>query len=402
MATHPLKRFLRPEAFLLAAAVILALWNRWERSAAEVIRVAPYAFALAGLVVAWRLRRSRVVFSLVVLIAGHLLISRWLPRDPDAFQLAAILVPLNLAAVALLPERGTFTESGLWHWGAVLGQAGAVAVILALGDPKTHLEFLRHAAVPASLTAWTPLGQPALLAFLAAALLVAGGHLMASATTGTGYLWTLAATFLAFNSRGPLDRTVFLAAATGILVVSAVELSYVLAYHDGLTGLPGRRALNEALERLRGTYTIAMADVDHFKRFNDTYGHEVGDEVLRTVATRLSQALPQGEVYRYGGEEFAVLFGSAGCDACLPLLERAREAVASEPFAIRRRLRPRSRPKKPRPRGRGRGRHQEEALTVSIGAAERGGDLLRADDVIRAADQALYRAKEGGRNQVRT
>ena len=398
MVTHPLKRFLRPEAFLLAAAVVLALWNRWERSAADVIRVAPYAFALAGLAVAWRLRRSRVVFSLAVLIAGYLLAARWLPRDPDAFQLAAILVPLNLAAIALLPERGTFTESGLWQWGVILGQAAAVAMILALGDPRTPIALLRYPLLPATLTTWTRLGQPALFAFLAAALVLGAGRLMASGTTATGYLWTLAATFLAFNARDPLDRTVFLAAAAGILVISAVELSYVLAYHDGLTGLPGRRALNEALERLRGTYTIAMADVDHFKRFNDTYGHEVGDEVLRTVATRLAQALPQGEVYRYGGEEFAVLFGGAQCDTCLPLLERAREAVAGEPFAIRRRLRPRTRPKKPRARG----RHQEEAITVSIGVAERGGDLEKADDVIRAADQALYRAKEGGRNQVRT
>jgi diguanylate cyclase (GGDEF)-like protein len=397
VTTHPIKRLLRPEAFLLVLAVVLAVWNRWERSAADIIRAAPYAFALAGVAVAWRLRRSRVVFSLAILIAGYLLISRWLPRDPDAFQFAAILVPLNLAAVALLPERGSLTQAGLWHWGAILGQAAAVALILTLGDAKTPIGLLRHTLVPASLTAWSPLDQPALLAFVLAAGLVTGGRLLAAAATGTGYLWTLVATFLAFNARSSLDRTVFLAAAAGILVISAVELSYMLAYHDGLTGLPGRRALNEALERLSGTYTIAMADVDHFKRFNDTYGHEVGDEVLRTVATRLAQALPEGEVYRYGGEEFAVLFGGARRDTCLPLLERAREAVAKEPFAIRRRLRPRKRPKKPRARG----RRQEETITVSIGAAERGGKLEKADDVVHAADQALYRAKEGGRNQVR-
>jgi diguanylate cyclase (GGDEF)-like protein len=392
------KRVLRPEAFLLAAAVLLAFWNRLERSTADVIRVSPYAFALAGLIVAWRMRRSRVVFSLAVLILGYLLISRWTPRDPDAFQLAAILVPLNLAAVALLPERGSFTEAGLWHWGAILAQAAALALFIALGKPETPVALLQQTLVPGNLTAWSPLGQPALLAFVVAAALVMGGRLLAAGATGTGYLWTLAATFLAFNARDPLDRTVFLAAAAGILVISAVELSYVLAYHDGLTGLPGRRALNEALERLSGSYTIAMADVDHFKRFNDSYGHEVGDEVLRTVATRLAQALREGEVFRYGGEEFAVLFKGASCATCLPLLERAREAVARDPFAIRRRLRPRARPRKPRTRG----RRPEEIITVSIGVAEHGGKLERAEDVIRAADQALYRAKEGGRNQVRT
>ena len=241
------------------------------------------------------------------------------------------------------------------------------------------------------------MGQPALAAFALAAVLVAAGRTFAAATTANGYLWTLLAAFLAFTSRDALDRSLFVAAAAGILVIAAVELSYVLAYHDGLTGLPGRRALNEALARLGGAYAIAMVDVDHFKRFNDTYGHEVGDEVLRTVATRLADALPEGAVYRYGGEEFAVLFGGASCDTCVPLLERAREAVAREPFTVRRRLRPRKKPAAPRPKKR---RHQE-TITVSIGVAERDKRHGNAEDVVRAADQALYRAKENGRNQVR-
>ncbi len=398
MAANPIKRFLRPEAFLLATAVLLASWNRLEHSAADLIRAAPYAFDLAGLAVAWRLRRSRVVFSLAVLTLGYLLVSRWAPRDVDAVQLVAILVPLNLAGIALLPERGIFTERGLWQWGALLAQAAVTALLMALGNPETAADLFQQTLVPPTLTAWSPLGQPALLAFALAAALVAAGRLFAAGTTGAGYLWTLGATFLAFNALDALDRTVYLAAAAGILVIAAVELSYVLAYHDGLTGLPARRALNEALERLTGTYTIAMVDVDHFKRFNDTYGHEVGDEVLRTVSTRLAEALREGEVFRYGGEEFAVLFAGAPKETCLPLLERAREAVAGDAFTVRRRLRPRSKPRNPRSRG----RHQEEVITVSIGAAERDRRLEKAEDVIRAADQALYRAKEGGRNQVRT
>ncbi len=396
MVASKLKALLRPEGLLLAAAVLLASINRLEHSAADFLRLAPPAVGLAGLIVAWRLRRSRLVFSLTVLGLGYLLVSRWASGHADAFQLAALLVPLNLAAIALLPERGAFTESGLWHWGALLAQAAVAALVIRLGDPEAAGGILQRAFLPSSLTEWTPLGQPALAAFAVAAALVVGGRLFAAGTTGTGYLWTLGATFMAFTTRDSLDRTVYTAAAAGILVIAAVEVSYVLAYHDGLTGLPGRRALNEALERLGGAYTIAMVDVDHFKRFNDTYGHEVGDEVLRTVATRLAESLPEGKVYRYGGEEFAVLFGGASRDTCLPLLERAREAVAREPFTIRRRLRPRKKPAKPRAKSR---RH-EETITVSIGVAERDKRLGKADDVISAADQALYRAKENGRNQV--
>jgi len=394
--SNKFRPFLRPEGYILAAAVLLAAWNRLEQQAADIINLAPPAAALAGLIVAWRLRRSRLVFSLTVLGLAYLLVSRWAPADADALQLAAILVPLNLAAIALLPERGVFTAAGLWHWGALLLQVALAALVIQLGDPDTSSTLLQQQLVPQRLTRWTPMGQPALAASALAAILVTAGRTFAAGTTATGYLWTLGATFLAFTSRNALDRTLFVAAAAGVLVIAAVELSYVLAYHDGLTGLPGRRALNEALARLGGTYTIAMVDVDHFKRFNDTYGHEVGDEVLRTVAARLAEALPEGAVYRYGGEEFAALFGGASSDTCVPLLERAREAVAREPFTVRRRLRPRKKPASPRPKKR---RHQE-TITVSIGVAERDKRHGNAEDVVRAADQALYRAKENGRNQV--
>lgn len=398
MTTGRLQAFLQPEAYVLAAAVLLASWNRLEQQAADAIRLAPSALGLLGLLVAWRLRRSRLVFSLAILGSGFLLISRWTPADPDALQLAAILVPLNLAAIALLAERGVFTEAGLWHWGALLTQAAVTALAIRLGEPDTPAPIVHQSFLPRALTAWTPLSQPGLASFAAAAALVAAGRLFAAGTTGTGYLWTLGATFLGFTSRDGLDRSVYLAAAAGIMLIAAIERSYVIAYHDGLTGLPGRRALNEALERLSGAYTIAMVDVDHFKRFNDAYGHAVGDEVLRTVATRLAESLPEGKVYRYGGEEFAVVFGGASRDTCLSLLERAREIMAREPFAIRRRLRPRKKPAKPRAKN----PKREETITISIGVAERNREVGKAEDVIRAADQALYRAKEAGRNRVET
>ena len=72
-----------------------------------------------------------------------------------------------------------------------------------------------------------------------------------------------------------------------MIVAAVVHEAYQMAYRDELTGLPGRRALNDRLERLGRNYVIAMADVDHFKKFNDTHGHDVGDEVLKLVASQL-------------------------------------------------------------------------------------------------------------------
>jgi len=66
-----------------------------------------------------------------------------------------------------------------------------------------------------------------------------------------------------------------------VLAISVIEISYSIAYHDALTGLPGRRALKEAFLELDGQYTIAMIDIDHFKKFNDRYGHDVGDHARK-------------------------------------------------------------------------------------------------------------------------
>jgi diguanylate cyclase (GGDEF)-like protein len=170
-----------------------------------------------------------------------------------------------------------------------------------------------------------------------------------------------------------------------------------MAYEDGLTGLPARRALTEALQRLSGQYTVAMVDVDHFKRLNDTWGHDVGDQVLKMVAARLGKAPGDGRAFRYGGEEFALLFSGRTVEECLPDLDTLRRSIEDSRFTIRRRLRglkrPAGTPKDLRSR-------IHIVVTVSIGAAEPDGRLKTPEQVVLAADQALYKAKDGGRNRV--
>src|SRR5881409_2028762 len=212
-----------------------------------------------------------------------------------------------------------------------------------------------------------------------------------------GYVYGLVAVFAALSwlAPGP-GQEIWLATAGLILVVAVVEASYMMAYRDGLTELPGRRALNEALPRLSGQFSVAMVDVDHFKRFNDTYGHDAGDHVLRLVASRLAHAPGGGTAYRYGGEEFAVIYPGKGAEECMPHLEELREIVETSRFTMRRRFRPRNKANAPK------GKKTREAIviTVSIGVAEKDQRHATADQVIQAADKALYRAKEAGRNRV--
>jgi diguanylate cyclase (GGDEF)-like protein len=143
---------------------------------------------------------------------------------------------------------------------------------------------------------------------------------------------------------------------------------------------------------------LIMIDIDHFKQFNDTYGHDVGDQVLRMVASRLARAGGGGRAYRLGGEEFVVLFAGKSVEECEPHLEALRESVADAKFKLRAPGRPKHKPQPPRP-ATTKPRHL--AVTVSIGAAQ-SRRTATPDDVVKAADKMLYRAKDGGRNRVET
>jgi diguanylate cyclase (GGDEF)-like protein len=154
-----------------------------------------------------------------------------------------------------------------------------------------------------------------------------------------------------------------------------------LASTDGLTGIANRRSFDLTLEReLQRSassglpMSLLLVDIDHFKRHNDDFGHQVGDHTLRAVAQALASNARQSDLAaRYGGEEFAVILPGAGTDMAIEKAERLRQIVAALP---------------------------EPAVTVSIGVATYPFHGRSADDLIAAADAALYTSKRTGRDQV--
>ncbi len=167
-----------------------------------------------------------------------------------------------------------------------------------------------------------------------------------------------------------------------------------MAYIDQLTDLPSRRALNERMLKLGGSFTIAMVDVDHFKKFNDRYGHDAGDEVLRMVASRIKQVGAGGKAFRYGGEEFSILFPGKMMHDVLEPLNAIRERIASSRFDLRRTDRRRKR------KAGKKGPKQAASVTISVGVANHSEHTPSAWEVLKLADKALYRAKKQGRNRV--
>jgi PleD family two-component response regulator len=142
-----------------------------------------------------------------------------------------------------------------------------------------------------------------------------------------------------------------------------------------------------------------MLDVDHFKKFNDTHGHDVGDQVLRLVAAKMARAGGGGKAYRYGGEEFTILYPHLDAAEAAPFLEELRTEIAAYRMLIRSNDRPKTdkQGKKKRSGAKG-GEHV--TVTVSIGVASGAQGSRSPQSVIQAADRALYQAKGNGRNQV--
>lgn len=195
----------------------------------------------------------------------------------------------------------------------------------------------------------------------------------------------------------PDVHTAFSTAAALILTLSVLRDSYNMAFRDDLTNLPSRRFLNESLNGLGRRYTLAMLDVDHFKNFNVTYGHDVGDQVLKMVASKIMDMGGGGKAFRYGSEEFTVLFPGRGATDVIPELEKLRKSIADYKLA----LRTDNRPNKGGTSNCGSKREAANiSITISIGVAERSENLKTPKEVMKTADKALYKAKNRGRNQV--
>lgn len=171
--------------------------------------------------------------------------------------------------------------------------------------------------------------------------------------------------------------------------------SYFLAYRDELTSLPSRRALKQLSLSLGKKYTLAMMDIDHFKKFNDKYGHDIGDQVLKLVASKLTKVKGGGKVFRYGGEEFTVVFPRKDVQHAAIELEKLRQSIADYKMIIRQ-------PVRKTKESRGKRQQTEEksvSVTISIGVAARVNGQ-KFDQALKSSDEALYRAKKSGRNNV--
>jgi len=403
-----------PAVILLAAALAVKASKALPVSLSGLTVVGPYIVLLLGAAISAWFNRSRALIMLASLLAAYAGYNLARDLGPESFALRAVftafavLVPLNVLLALAFPERGVRQHRN-YRW-LLLGLAEILIVIWIANAGRSDL----------SGTAWHDVLDHRLLRYPPTPL-VARIMLVAAFAAALWRAWPrrgpkelrkeprpldigIAAALVAFFigcefGEVPLAFGAFMSAAGVILLVAVLQESHRLAFRDELTNLPSRRALEERLTGLGPTYAIGMVDVDHFKQFNDAHGHHIGDQVLKLVAARLAAIEGGGTSYRYGGEEFCVLFSDRTLEQALPHLEQLRKDIEDYRMAVRGGDRPREKETGSRLRAT-RAPEKTLSVTVSIGAAERDDTLIRPALVIRAADEALYRAKRAGRNRV--
>ncbi|QXH57012.1 GGDEF domain-containing protein [Pseudomonas maumuensis] len=401
-----------PSLFLLLAGLAAAYVRDLSVFFTSLFNVLPTLVLLLGGAYCAVYRRQRELFLMVTVYIAYFLLDTQTDfyRDngrvrEDAaviFHLVCLLLPALFGLYGAWQERTHLAQDLLARF-AVLFAVSSVAVALEQSFPEALLGWLAEIRWPSLHGQWMSLIQLAYPLFLAVFILLVVQYLReprplhAAQIIGLiGIFWMLPKTFIL-----PFTLNIMCSQVMLMIAAAVSHEAYQMAFRDELTGLPGRRALNERMQRLGRNYVIAMTDVDHFKKFNDTHGHDVGDQVLRLVASRLSKVTGGGRAYRYGGEEFALVFAGKTAEECLPHLEAVREMIANYAIQLRDQN---SRPQDDSTgrQRRGGGVNTTVSVTISIGVAERQVEHRNPDEVLKSADQALYSAKGAGRNCVMT
>lgn len=399
----PLLRLSLP-LFLLALSIYaLGKTELINTNYLALLGLLPYCIFALVLGLAHYFNRSRF-FSAALLLAG----SFWIIQsqlqtslsDPQPLFLytsLSLLLPLGLLLLIALPERGLWNRYGLIPL-SITPLLFASAYLLESSVTHTQLQSM-IALFPIKPYQGYVLSLYAsggfLLALLLGLLALHRRDAEAEAALSACLIFTFV-TLALFDQA--LTSSIMFSAAGLTLIVGLLRSSFEMAYRDDLTGLLGRRAFNEKLRGLGSRYSMAMLDVDHFKKFNDKHGHDVGDDVLKIVARHISEISGGGIPYRYGGEEFCIIFPGKKMKPCTPHLEAVREAIGDHRITLRdKKTRPKTSEEGASHRGQ-KSKQKTVSVTISIGVAEKNDNTFSPEEVLKEADNALYKAKKNGRN----
>jgi len=363
----------------------------------------PYFVFLTGIWLSLAFRQGRAFFVLLTLAFAYL--AHIFLREHGTPQITAevvyaavcVFIPLNIAVYSLLRDRGALNAAGLRRISLPLLEVAAIAAFVTIDatdlTAALYSSFYTHDALGGA-----HIPQLGIVCMIGAVIVGVVCAVARRSVVDAAFATAVTLFALACIDAPPGGAySWFCSMAGAIVAIAVVQDSYRMAFYDDLTGLAGRRALNERMESLDGHFTVAMIDIDHFKSVNDTWGHKVGDQVLKLVAARLQRVRGGGKAYRYGGEEFIILFPGTRAISLKYHLEALRKDIETYKLGLRERGPRIATPGSTAP---GAEAPKSISVTISIGVAERTNRLELPERALKVADKALYRAKSEGRNRI--
>ncbi len=388
---RPVNLLLLPLLFIAAAVYSLPFAHMIPQHWNFFIPWLPLAISGVLFLVVGFFNFSRILF------AGLISLSIWTFLKLDFAnshytQLAIVLISLNMLLIAFYKERGTYSITGLFRIALIFCQPGILAVAYVFKADELHqIITWPHVAIQGF-----NLSIPALALFSLCFVYLFVKLFVQTLLIDAYLLITLVFSgwLLIMPPASEIQLSLLVSLNQLLLVMALFKRTLSMAYIDELTGLPGRRALNERMVKLDKNYTAAMLDIDFFKKFNDTYGHDVGDQVLRMVAQKIRK-VKGGTAYRYGGEEFCVLFPTTDIELAADAIEQVRISIEESSLKVRSKKRTKNNNKGRNLRGLG-GGGEHVSVTISGGLAT----ARSKTNPLKAADVALYQAKNQGRNRI--
>jgi diguanylate cyclase (GGDEF)-like protein len=394
---------------LTAAMLLLPTMVQLDTHYQSLLAYLPYGLGIIVILLGQQFVQGRIAMAAVNLLAGYAIIQTQLqaPLEQDAirayFILLSVLWPLNFFIIYWLPERKLMSPLGAFLL-IILSIEILSAYLLTHYIPDYSQLLNQYFALQPFGHNPESIMQRWLLPTVSSSILLAAGFILLVHTLIKRdrshcvlFACMISTTLICAWFDHANISSLFSSLIACALLVTLLFNSHDLAFLDELTGLPGRRALMNELKHCGKHYCVVMADIDHFKKFNDTHGHDTGDDVLRVVAQELAKVKGGGKAFRYGGEEFTLLFKRKNIEDAEPHIEKIRQNIADYPLIIRDQ---KNRPaKKKKTTKKKQGPKNQVTVTVSFGIAQRGSEQ-KAEEVMKSADQALYRAKENGRNCI--
>ncbi len=358
--------------------------SNWSKNILSLIEFLPYLIIIFGMFISLFMNRFLPILLLGTIGILNLASSYYLPVETisvSAVMLSAILpllLPINLMLWAWLPEKGIHNSFYNLSLAIVFLIQIVIVYYFMVNLPINFVAMLNTGADIKAINLPILVVVAIILSWLL--MVLRNAYLERIDVIDKAIIFVLLLLVFGLNQLQEPYVFSWLSSVSALLIVLSIIFdSHKIAYTDQLTGLGSRRALLEYFLSLGKTYSIAMMDIDHFKKFNDTYGHDVGDKVLKMVANELGK-ISTGNSYRYGGEEFTVVFPKKTAKEVMGALEEVRANIENLVLNV--------------------DNKGKQKVTVSFGLAEKESNEETPEEVLKYADEALYKAKEKGRNRV--